>query len=366
MAVAREQVAGKRGARPALGVTDCDIHNAMPSKDTLKAFLPEQWHVYYDRIHGPGRTQLGARPQPDFFRRDSFPKEGGAPGSSLELMREQYLDPFGVRAGVLSPLDAMGWPTAGDLSLALTSALNDWMIEAWLERDERLYGAISVPLEDGLRAAEEIRRSAQHPRFVMVLLLITSREPLGHPKYWPIYEAASEVGLPVAIHVAGFSGTATALGYPTYHAESHLTMVTPYVVQTTSLVHSGVFQRWPDLQVVLEEGGIGWLPPLMWRLDRAWEAMREEHPHLEERPSDVIRKHFWFTTQPLDEPEEPEYLVHLLDQLDMDDRILFASDYPHWDFDNPERVLPASQVGEERRRKIMAENSLALLRFTDA
>jgi predicted TIM-barrel fold metal-dependent hydrolase len=278
-------------------------------------------------------------------------------------MREQYLDPFGVRAGVLSPLDPLAWPTSGDLSLALNRGLNDWLAVEWLDRDDRLFGAISVPLEDGRLAAEEIERVASNPRFVMVLLLVTTREPLGHPKYWPVYEAAAANGLPVAIHVAGFSGTATATGYPTYHVESHLTMVLPYVTQVVSLVSSGVLARWPSLQLVMEEGGIGWAPPLMWRLDRAWEAMSADYPHLDERPSDVIRRHFWFTTQPLDEPEKDEYLPQLLDHLGMDDRILFASDYPHWDFDNPDRVLESSVVGHERREKILCRNALGVMRF---
>jgi predicted TIM-barrel fold metal-dependent hydrolase len=360
----RPQVGDGKAARRRLGVLDCDIHNALRSRDTLKSYLPDRWHVYYDRLHPAGRVQLGARPQPDFFRRDAFPAQGAA-GSDLGLMREQYLDPFNVRAGVLSPLDPLTWPTAGDLSLALNSALNDWIVEEWLTRDDRLYAAISVPLEDGLRAAEEIERAAADPRFVMVLLLVTSREPLGNPKYWPIYEAAVANKLPVGVHVAGFSGTATATGYPAYHAESHLTMVTPYTAQTASLVYSGVFERWPSLQFVLEEGGIGWVPPLMWRMDRAWEAMREEHPHLQTRPSETIRNHFYFTTQPLDEPEKDEYLPQLLDHLGMDDRILFASDYPHWDFDNPDRVLTESVVGAERREKILARNALAVMRFPE-
>jgi len=348
-----------------LGIIDCDIHNAMASKDVLRAYLAQRWHVYYDHLRVPGRVQLGARPQPDFFRRDAFPPSGGAPGSDLTVLCEQYLDPFNVRAGVLSPLDPIFWPTSGDLSLALNAALNDWMVAEWLSQDDRLYGAISVPLEDGARAAEEIARVAGEPRFVMVLLLVTSREPLGSTKYWPIYEVAAAHGLPVAVHVAGFSGTATATGYPTYHAESHLTMVMPYVAQTTSLVYSGVFDRWPTLQFVMEEGGLGWLPPLMWRLDRAWNSMRDDYPHLKVPPSQVIREHFWLTTQPLDEPEEPAFLSQLLDQLGMDERILFASDYPHWDFDNPDRVLPAALVGRERREQIMTRNARGALRLPE-
>jgi predicted TIM-barrel fold metal-dependent hydrolase len=349
--------------RAKLGVFDCDVHNSMPSRETLKQYLPKKLHGYYDHIKGRAVVQLGARPQPDFFRRDAFPSGGGPPGSDLDLLREQYLDPHNVRGAVLSPLDMLGWPTHGEVAHAMNSGLNDFVTEHWLERDDRLYGAICVPLEDGVRAAAEIDRVAANPRFVMVLLLITTREPLGDPKYWPIYEAAARHGLPVGVHVAGFSGAGSSSGWPVYFIESRADLVFPYSVQVASLVYSGVFDQFPDLQFVLEEGGIGWAPPLMWRLDRAWDAMREDHPHLSRRPSEVVREHFWFTTQPLDDPETPEYLGQLLDQLDMDGRVLFASDYPHWDFDDPTRVLPASVIGRERRERIIAANALDVMRF---
>jgi predicted TIM-barrel fold metal-dependent hydrolase len=345
-----------------LGLLDCDVHNALSSPEALKPYLPKKLHVYYDRIRVGVRLEFGARPQPDFFRRDAFPASG-PPGSDLDLMREQYLDPHGVRAAVISPLEILGWPTSGELSHAVNRGMNELVAEQWLEQDHRLYGAICVPLEDGPRAAAEIERVAANPRFAMVLLLITTREPLGDSKYWPIYEAAEANGLPIGVHVGGFSGTASASGWPIYSIEYHGGLTMAYSAQVASLVYSGVFDRFPGLQFVLEEGGIGWAPPLMWRLDRTWEAMREEHPHLQERPSNVIRKHFWFTTQPLDNPEKDEYLGELLDHLDMDGRVLFASDYPHWDFDDPRRVLPATLVGRERRERILGANALDVMRF---
>jgi predicted TIM-barrel fold metal-dependent hydrolase len=165
------------------------------------------------------------------------------------------------------------------------------------------------------------------------------------------------------VHVGGFSGTHFGAGWPTYFVEHHTSFTQAYVTQVVSLVSSGVFERFPRLRVVFEEGGIGWMPSLMWRLDHSWEAMREHVPHLTEPPSSVIRRHMAFTTQPLDEPEQARFLVDVLDQLDMDDRIMFASDYPHWDFDDPERVLPASLIGAERRKRILSENALSFFDF---
>jgi hypothetical protein len=192
---------------------------------------------------------------------------------------------------------------------------------------------------------------------------MVTREGLGHSKYWPIYEAAVDAGLPVAAHVGGFSGTQTAAGWTTYYVENHTAFSQHYQTHVVSLVHSGVFERFPSLQFVLEEGGLAWLAPLMWRLDHTWSRMRDVAPHLTEPPSDVIRRHFHFTTQPLDVPDKPKFLGQIFDQLDMDDRIMFASDWPHWDYDDPTRVVTVSQVGQERHDKIMAANAERLFRF---
>jgi predicted TIM-barrel fold metal-dependent hydrolase len=355
------------GVERVTGLIDCDVHNALPQHNDLKPYLPSRWHVYYDHgshIGGHGGQVVGARPQRDIFRQDSLPKSG-TPGGDLDLMREQLLDLFEVQHAILSPLEVLYLPTYGEVAGALMTALNDWMVEQWLERDDRLYGAVSIPIEDGDRAAKEIERAAAHPRFVTVLMTMVTREGFGHPKYWPIYEVASDRGLPIAAHVGGFSGTHMATGWPSYFVEQHSGYTQPYQAQIVSLVYSGVLDRFPNLQFVLEEGGIGWMPSLMWRLDRVWEAMREHAPHLERPPSDVIREHFWFTTQPFDEPEKPEYLPELLDELGMDDRVMFATDYPHWDFDDPRRVLPKS-IGPELRDAILRTNATKAYRFVDA
>jgi predicted TIM-barrel fold metal-dependent hydrolase len=245
----------------------------------------------------------------------------------------------------------------------MVSALNEWMIAEWLERDERVCGAISITVEDSALAAAEIERVHQHPRWCKVMFPMVTREGLGHSKYWPIYEAAVEFGYPIAAHVGGFSGTQSGAGWTTYFVEHHTAFAQHYQTHVISLVYSGVFERFPDLQIVLEEGGLAWLAPLMWRLDHSWETMRDVLPHLTERPSDVIRRHFWFTTQPLDEPAQPRYLAQTLDMIGMDDRIMFSSDYPHWDFDDPTRVLQASVIGAERRKQIMHDNAQRLFGF---
>jgi predicted TIM-barrel fold metal-dependent hydrolase len=177
-------------------------------------------------------------------------------------------------------------------------------------------------------------------------------------------EAASGAGLPVAIHVGGKAGIQSTNGIANYYLERRSMYPHAFQAHVVSLVTGGVFERFPELKIVIEEGGIVWMPSLMWRLDRAWEAMPEGARELTRRPSEVIRERFWFTTQPIDEPEKPAYWAQTLEQLGMNDRIMFASDYPHWDFDAPDRAIPG-YFPPELREMIFRTNAEALHHFAE-
>jgi uncharacterized protein len=118
-------------------------------------------------------------------------------------------------------------------------------------------------------------------------------------------------------------------------------------LQLTSMVMEGVFERLPDLRFVLIEGGFGWVPSLLWRLDRAWQRMRDETPHLKRPPSDYIRRQVWFTTQPMEEPDQSEHLCDTIEWIGWD-RLLFATDYPHWDFDDPMTCMKLRLTDQQR------------------
>jgi hypothetical protein len=119
------------------------------------------------------------------------------------------------------------------------------------------------------------------------------------------------------------------------------------------------------LKIVLLEANWSWSVPYAWRLDAAWRKLKAEVPHLQRKPSEYVRDHFWYTTQPMEEPEnieEYEQLVELLEQANMGDKLMFSSDYPHWDFDPPFESVPPSLPIEVRRR-ILGENASKLYKI---
>ncbi len=350
-------------ARERYSVIDCDIHNAVPPGG-LSPHLSARWLDHHKRYGLRGRIG-GYYPRAlrNAARHDAWPESGLPPGSDLDFMRSQLLDAWGIEYGVLNPLLPVGEQLNLEYGAALARAVNDWQVAAWVEPERRLRASIVVPYEDGDLAAAEIHRCGGNPAFVQVLLLARTKDPLGNRKYWKIYEAACEYGLPIGIHFGGVSGPITGAGWPSYYIEDHGGMPQAFHTQVISYVCEGVFDRFPALKIVMIEGGFAWVPPLIWRLDATWERLRCEVPGLARRPSEYIRDHFWFSTQPMEEPPKREYFAQLLDQMAMDDRLMFATDYPHWDFDSPDRALP-SFLAPDLRRRILSENARALYRFS--
>jgi uncharacterized protein len=327
-------------------IADCDIHPARKSPKDLYPYLAKRWHEHLETFGGhPYQGMMEGPPfpkaQPNASRRDAYPPEGGPQGSSLTFMQQQHLDPNNVALGVLCPLNTGQGLRNQDLAAALASAVNDWQIAEWTSKDSRLKGSIVVANEDGPAAAAEIRKRAGDKNFVQVLLLSRNVEPLGQRRYWPIYQAAEEAGLPVGIHAFGFGGNPiTASGWPSYYIEEMVGHSQCQQSALASIVLEGVLERFPKLKMIMIEAGFGWAPSLSWRLDRNWEKLRSEVPHLTRPPSHYIRDQIWWTTQPMEGPERRDHLFEVIDWIGWD-RLLFATDYPHWDYDEPSRVLPA-------------------------
>ena len=130
--------------------------------------------------------------------------------------------------------------------------------------------------------------------------------------------------------------------------------------QAASLILEGVFEAFPGLKIVLIEGGFAWGPNLAWRLDNHWKKMRDEAP-LKRLPSEYLRSNIWFATQPMEEPENPEDLRQVFDWIGWD-RIVYSSDYPHWDYDDPRQAFRI-RFSEQEERMILRDNAMAVYHF---
>ncbi len=362
-----EMKAPQRAQQSKLDIVDCDFHPKL-TLEQMRPYLSNHWWNYLQTYgnrsrHGYAKGYAYPKMTPQAARRDAWPPTGGLPASDLDFVRQQHLDFYGIDAAIMNPLSPTGQGDQNvELSIAMASAANDTQLAEWTGREPRLKSSVVVPYEDGIASAAEIRRRAGNRNFAQVFMLSRMSEAAGRRRYWPIYEAAVEAGLPVGIHVFGYSGwPMSSSGWPSFYIEEMTEHATSAQAMVTSMIIEGIFERLPELKVVLIESGFGWLPALGWRLDKHWKRMKDEVPHLKMAPSEYIKKHFWVTTQPMEETEQPEHLIDVMKWIGFD-RIMFSSDYPHWDFDDPFVALPPS-LSDEQRRMIYSGNARALYRL---
>jgi uncharacterized protein len=348
-----------------LMLVDCDIH-PIQKPGAVAQYLSAQWRDHMATYGAHIRQGLQERIQwPRMMasgqRADAYPPDGGPPGSSYEMLRDQHLDPHGIEHGMLIALSKGGMEERNqDYAAALMHACNQWQKEHWVDRDPRLHAGIVVNGDDVAAAVKEIELRAQDKAFVQIILSPRTNEPLGRRRFWPIFAIAQETGLPLGLHPAAHSGGApsTGAGWPTYYMQEHYTFSTASEAVATSLVMEGVFEEFPRLKIAMIESGLSWAPILGWRMDRIWERMRSEVPRLKRPPSEYLRQYFWFATQPIEEPENPQHLLDVFDWLGWD-RLIYSSDYPHWDYDDPRFVLRV-KISDEQRLKLFRSNALAL------
>ena len=349
-------------------LVDGDIHPKNRSNEELRPYLSNHWwdylHTYGNRPrHGHAAGFPYPKSTPGAYRRDAWPEAGGLPGSDLDVMRAQLLDSCNIEIGVLNPLSPSGHGDQNhDFSAAMSTAVNEWQLAQWTRREPRLRASICTPFEDAPAAVREIERCAATPDFIQVLALSRTAEPAGQRRYWPIYEAAEAAGLPIGFHVFGYSGVAmSGGGWPSFYIEEVTAHSAGCQALVASMVLEGVFERFPRLKVVLIEAGFGWIPSLAWRLDHMFDRFRRETPHLKRRPSEYIHDHFWVTTQPMEEAADPRHVLDVMGWIGHD-RILFASDYPHWDFDDPAMALP-QRLTLPQREQICFRNARDVYRL---
>jgi hypothetical protein len=278
-----------------------------------------------------------------------------------QMRRE--LDALSIDVGIIFPDHFLKIASVPDTryAAALGRAYNRWIEERWLAEENDLYGVVMVTPQDPEDGVREIYRYAANKRFIGVYLPTCQVYPLwGHRKYWRIFEAAQEVGFPVMLHsVAGnswmFPFNLEQLSSISAHTSSH---VFAMMSNLMSFMENGIPVRFPDLQIVFCEAGLTWVPFLRMRLDKEYNENRRGWPYYHERPSEYIKK-MWFATQPVEEPPNPRDLVDLIRIYDGEDTTVFASDWPHHDFDHPRAVFDLPGPAEYKR-KLMGENALRL------
>jgi uncharacterized protein len=354
----------------AVRVVDSDVH-PVPRKADFGQYIPEPYRSEFfakREFHDPGVYDAPDYAHVSAMRADSFPEDGGFPGSDPELAFRHVIMEAGCDIGILEPLG--GFQLLPEHSQAHAIATNHWHVNHWLDSKTnwhgRWRGSICVAIDDPAGAVEEIEFWAGHPLLVQVMIHAEPRPSWGDPKYDPIWDAATRHDLPVTCHLGRGSYDLMPMppvGFPSYNHDFMVTYSLLAANQVMSLIFDGTFERFPTLQIVLVEHAYSWIFPLMARMDAVYEARRQvgELADIRRRPSDYVKDHIWFTTQPLDFPDDRDELGKALEWMEADRILLFSTDYPHWTFDDPKWVV--RQIPEQLREKIMFQNAIDLYKL---
>lgn len=237
----------------------------------------------------------------------------------------------------------------------VANAYADFMLDEVLSAKRNIYGLLVLPYQDPEACVELIDRVGDEDEIVGTCLVTKGPEPpLGHRKYDPIYEAAEAKDLPVVFHTGGS-------GLDDYHVRGYETMLETHTLgfltanmsQLTSLVVQGVPEKFPDLDLVFQESGLSYVPMLATRLDTEYMKRQSEAPLLEKRPSKYM-KEFYYGTQPLE--EDLAWLEQVMEYIGAE-QIMYASDYPHWDYDEPSAIGDLPFLSTSEKRAILGGNA---------
>lgn len=335
-------------------IVDTDVHLSVPEE------------ALAEYVATPYRNWLNA---PDI----QLKSPGWDPTMGGKIESRQLLTPAQLRADVCDSLHVdhpilnvfrnLSRLSQTDAAVELMHGCNDFLFDQFLD-DHDFFGLATVAPQRPDRAAEELDRVGDHDQIVGVFLPTTGPlPPLGDPDYDNLYEAMADRGLTPVYHGATNSGF--DIGFPTYnqafekfitaHVNAHLWS---QAMTLTSLIVHGVPEKFPELDFVFLEAGIGWVPYLMFRLNKECAMRRSEVPLLEKRPESYVREQMYFASQPLGEPLESEHMQSLLDIVGVES-LLFASDYPHWDFDHPSELNAHLQARftPDERAQVLHENA---------
>jgi predicted TIM-barrel fold metal-dependent hydrolase len=258
------------------------------------------------------------------------------PGGSDPTLRLKDLDAEGIDIAVLYPSIGLFLEAVEDalLAEACCRVYNDWLADYCRRDPRRLIGIAAMPMQDVEAAVRELHRAQTElgMKGVFVRPNPCKGRALHDPYFDPFWAAAAEAGMPIGLHPSGAGDLPGALqglrldapimGHPS------IFFIDDYI-GFSHLVCGGVLQRHPKLTVVVLEAGGGWLAHWFDRFDHFAEVYGWMAPDLKLKPSEYFKRQCYVSFDP------DETTLPLLTPIIGEDRIVWASDYPHLDATYP-------------------------------
>lgn len=358
-------------------VVDADGHVYEGDVD-LKPRLPEKWrsqapirlkdNLGNSRILLEGRIWSASEgPGPGVSAPFTEKARKSRPGMIDPVERLKDMDLEGIDVAVLFGTQialTVNGLMKGELAAALCHAVNDWLLEYCSADPKRLRAVGLIPCQAPQAAVKELEYLAKAGATSVMLPTNVYGRNMGDPMFYPIYETAQDLGMTLSVHpqtghdgVPGVSGVMGAGSERFFkYVYVHMTAF-PFelMIAMMHMIGEGIFDRYPRLEVGFMEGGAGWLPFWMERLDEHVEKLAPQMPDLKRRPSEIIQ-----SDQVVLTCESEESGLDRVLEAAGPATVLYASDYCHWDCNFPysvKDIVEAPDLKAEQKQRILGLNA---------
>jgi len=276
----------------------------------------------------------------------------------------RWMDAMSVDYSCLFPTGMLniGLHPQKEMEVDLCWAYNRWVTEKVLpESGGRFYTMLSLPISTPDEALRHVETFGDRKGVGGFMVTTVRNIPVHDNSLMKVYRAIEERGLVLSFHSA-FNWNETifktcnrflavhALGFSFYN-----------ILHLTNWVTNGIPERFPKLPVIWIESGLAWVPFLMQRLDHEFMMRPSECPGLKKKPSEYMRD-MYYSSQPM-EIQDREAMECTFRMMDAENHLLYASDYPHWDFDLPSTIYDLPFLSEKGKHNILGGTAARLFKL---
>ena len=345
------------------GVIDSDGHINEP-EDELRTYIEGPYGEIKNRIHRYLPNDSGSIGGGILVTHSSFDTtlggRLGANGPEGFPTPDEWLakaDEGSMSTICLFPTTLLAYSviTDNDYLVALTKAYNNYLSEKWLKHSPRFKAVALMPFPEVEESIKEMRRCVTELGFSGVFIAAVGFGLLGEKKYDAFWAEAEKLGTAVAVH--GGHATAEYQRYTKFIQRHTIGFPVSNMMQMMHMTYEGVYEKFPDLKVGYLEAGCTWVPYMLDRMDEEWEKRGWfETPNCKKKPSDYIKSGKVYVHVEPGEKLIPEVIREM-----GSNRLMYASDWPHWDHEYPESVFgiwEREDLTEEQKRGILRDNAL--------
>ena len=276
----------------------------------------------------------------------------------LGALRLREMDEACIDMQVLSETAPAAQVFEPEQSIRLARNSNDYLHEAIRAHPDRFAGFAALPTPDPKAAADELERAVTKLSFKGAMFMGLSRGNrfLDEKPFWPIFERAQALDVPIYLHPSTPHPAVTEVYYKGFAglAGPTLGFGNEVATQALRLVLGGVLDAYPKLKVILGHLGEG-LPFLQWRIDRSM----ERDAKLPRSFTDYMRQYFWITTSGA---FSNSALTCSIAEMGIE-KVIFSVDWPYVSNVKGREFLDAAPISDHERRLIASENVRRLLKL---